>query len=231
MQKRNRSSGRSCFPTKPLDKKDKPCSRRPPPPGRKHGEVSRLVMSHRANPQENQKGSHSVQRLCLGGGLAPVLPPLLRSCFWHWISPILLRENRRIIHLFIQRCLLLLLQNYPFHFAESPLPHSLLILYPLEVSLIFTSRPIFILPSIFATLMPPLTFSSLFCNLFRSPLSLIFHNSHVLCCPSSHLKVPVSCICVILQQSPALIPVQWQNSYWFQWKWGSWSIYGFVQYT
>lgn len=102
-----------------------------------------------------------------------------------------------------------------------------------SLSYLFSPRPIFIVPSIFATLMPPLTFSSLFCNLFRSPLSLIFHNSRVLCCPSSHLKVPVSCICLILllQQSPALIPVQWQNSYWFQRKWGSWSIYGFAQHT
>lgn len=185
-----------------------------------------------------------MQHSCLSGGLTPLVPPLLHVEEPHpapgtflfplyWISPILLCENRHIIHLFIQQCLPLPLQNYPFHFAGSPLPHSLLILYPLEVSYLFSPRPIFIVPSIFATLMPPLTFSSLFCNLFRSPLSLIFHNSRVLCCPSSHLKVPVSCICLILllQQSPALIPVQWQNSYWFQRKWGSWSIYGFAQHT
>lgn len=111
--------------------------------------------------------------------------------------------------------------------------HFLFFIHLQSLLFIFTSCPIFILPSIFATLMPPLTFSSLFCNLFRSPLSLIFHNSRVLRCPSSHLKVPLSCICLILllQQHPALIPAQWQNSYWCQWKWGSWSIYGFAQYT
>ena len=93
------------LPTEPLDKKDKPCSSRQAPPWLKHSETSRPVMYHRANPQENQKGSHSIQHSCLSGGLTPVLPALLHVDGPHpapgmilfliyRISPILLREKK-----------------------------------------------------------------------------------------------------------------------------------------
>lgn len=86
-----------------------------------------------------------VASVCLGGGLTPSSSPLVpHGCplpqnlpaFETLNFPILLCEKRYIIHLFIQR-LLLLLQNYPFHFAESLLPRSLLILYLLEIPLIY----------------------------------------------------------------------------------------------
>lgn len=87
--------------------------------------------------------------------------------------PILLCEKRYIIHLFIQQCLLLLLQNYPFHFAEYHcLVHFLFFILLKSLLFIFTSCPIFILLSIFPTLMAPLIFSRLSFNFFPSKFNL-----------------------------------------------------------
>lgn len=87
--------------------------------------------------------------------------------------PILLCEKRDIIHLFIQQCLLLLLQNYPFHFAEYHcVVHFLFFILLKSLLFIFTSCPIFILLSIFPILMAPLIFSRLSFNFFPSKFNL-----------------------------------------------------------
>lgn len=111
-------------------------------PWMKYGEISRPIIYHRANSQENQNGVQCLSQWWAYSCSSPLVPhgcplPWNLPAFDTLNFPILLCKKRHIIHLFIQQRLLLLLQNYPFHFAGSLLPHSLLILHPLEIPLIY----------------------------------------------------------------------------------------------
>lgn len=171
LQKQNRCSDKSCLQPKHWTKRSAPWM--------KYRDDFKGNL--RGNSQENQWGSHGVQhssQWCAYSCSSPLVP---HGCSFPWnlLSfdtlnfPILLCEKRYIIHLFIQQCLLLLLQNYPFHFAEYHcLVHFLFFILLKSLLFIFTSCPIFILLSIFPTLMAPLIFSRLSFNFFPSKFNL-----------------------------------------------------------